>query len=234
MSKTVGFACNIKPAWLDKAMQLKIDGLNEQDYRNELNKYLSFEIDSPTRLRKTREILMNVWFYENDNMTEIRNEAIRIIQKRPEDAIPIHICLIYMAYAVVADVCSIIGRMFEYSDEIGNAAIKEKLFDAWGERGTLETTARRVSLTLKDFGVLTAPSKFRYRLKKVPVFNADTTAFLLWIAMKLDGKSYYTFPELNEFYTLFPFEYTIQKESILSDEKFIATNYNGELTVGVN
>lgn len=233
MAKTVGFACNIKPAWLDKAMQLKKDGLDEQTYRKALNEYLSFEIDSPTRLRKTREILMNVWFYESDEITPVRCDAIKVLEKHPEDSIAIHLCMLYMAYAVVADICSIIGRMFEYSDEISNSTIKSKLFDAWGERGTLETTARRVSLTLKDMGTLSAPSKFRYTLQKKTIHNTETADFIIWVAMLLDGKSYYTFPELHEFYTLFPFEYSINKEAILSDNRFISSNYNGELTIGV-
>lgn len=58
MAKTVGFACSIKLQWLNKAVQLLHENLNETDYKAALNEYLSFEIDSPTRLRKTREILI--------------------------------------------------------------------------------------------------------------------------------------------------------------------------------
>jgi hypothetical protein len=32
--------------------------------------------------------------------------------------------------------------------------IRQKLYDEWGERGSLEATTRRVTLTLKELGLL--------------------------------------------------------------------------------
>ena len=62
MAKTVGFACSIKLQWIKRTIQLLEEGHDKESFKKELNDYLSFEIEGPTRLRKTREILMNMWY----------------------------------------------------------------------------------------------------------------------------------------------------------------------------
>ena len=74
MGKMVGLSRNLKMAWLNKAVELLSENLPEQDYKDRLNEYLSFEIKSPTNLRKTREILMNLWYYENPETESLRTQ----------------------------------------------------------------------------------------------------------------------------------------------------------------
>jgi len=233
MAKTVGYACSIKLQWLNKAFQLLSENLDETSCKEQLNEYLSYEIDSPTRLRKTREILMNVWVYESKEITSIRKEAISLLTKYPDYAAAINLCLIYLAYPVVADICKFMGRLFEFQDEVTNAMLKQKLYDEWGERGTLETTTRRITLTLKDMDILTCESKTRYRLKRQIIKNEKVVNFLLSISMRIDGKSYYTFSDIKEFSLLFPFDFQTNKEQLMADERFMINNFGGELTVAL-
>lgn len=233
MAKTVGFACSIKLQWLNKAVQLLHENLNEADYKNALNEYLSFEIESPTRLRKTREILMNIWRYDSEEITPIRKQAIDLIEKYPDDAVAIHLCLMYLAYPVVSDVGKFMGRLFEFQDEITNTVLRQKLYDEWGERGTLETTTRRVTLTFKELGILDCASKTRYVLKKQSITKEPVVNFVLRVAMKVDGNSYYPFSELGAFSLLFPFSYKVTKEQLMADDNFTITNFGGELTAAL-
>ena len=233
MAKTVGYACSIRLQWLIKAIQLLEENLDEVAYKQELNEYLSFEIDSPTRLRKTREILMNIWYYDDEIINPFRKEALELIDKYPDYIVPINLCLIYLAYPVVADICKFMGRIFEYHDEVTNATLKQKLYDAWGERGTLETTSRRVTLTLKELGIITDATRTRYKLNKTTITNPAVVSFVLAVAMQIDGNSYYTFNELKEFDVLFPYDFTISKEQLLVDPRFISTHFGGEMTLAV-
>ena len=84
MAKMVGYACNIKLQWLNHAVAMLDENLTEAEYKEKMNEYLSFEIDSPTRLRKTREILMNVWYYDSEEITPIRQEALKLMKAHPE------------------------------------------------------------------------------------------------------------------------------------------------------
>lgn len=233
MAKMVGYACSIRMPWLKKAMDMLNENLDEAAYKQELNEYLSFEVDSPTRLRKTREILMNIWYYESEELVPFRKEALKLIDKYPDYFEAINLCLLYLAYPVVADICKFMGRIFEYNDEVTNATLKQKLYDAWGERGTLETTSRRVTLTLKELNILDNNSRTRYTVNKKEILPTSVINFLLAVAMKIDGNSYYVFTELTEFNILFPFEFQISKEALLTDERFVTTHFDGELTIAL-
>ena len=69
----VGLSRNLKLPWLNKAAELCSSDLTEQEIKDQLNEYLSYEITSPTNLRKTREILMKLWFYipEGDDSVQV-------------------------------------------------------------------------------------------------------------------------------------------------------------------
>lgn len=234
MAKTVGYACSIRLQWIKEAIKLLDENLDEATYKQQINEYLAFEIDGPTRLRKTREILMKIWYYDEDSvLSTFRKEALELINKDPDCIVPISMCLIYLAYPVVADVCRFMGRIFEYHDEITNATLKQKLYDAWGERGSLEATCRRVTLTLKELGILSDATRTRYTLNKTTIINPKVISFMLATAMQIDGNSYYSFNELYEFDLLFPYEYTVSKEQILTDPHFTSMHFGGEMTIAL-
>lgn len=231
MAKMVGYACNVKRQWLNFAVKLLKENYTEKEYKEKLNEYLSFEIDSPTRLRKTREIIMRTWFYDSDEISELRKNALSLIDNYPEYDIIFHYCLLCMAYPVFADICRIMGRLFEYNDELTNTMINKKLYDEWGERGTLQTTARRVTLTLKDLDLLCCVSKTRYRTKNLNINNGEVAKFALIAGMKLEKSAYYTLSSIANLEILFPFVYKISKETIYEDSRFSLSTFNGETSI---
>ena len=123
----VGLSRNLKLQWLNKVVELVSEGLTEQEIKDQLNEYLSFEIESPTNIRKTREILMNIWVYENDYSGKIRCSALELIRSYPEYSTPIHWCMMLATYPVFTDMCKLIGKMAEFQDEITLAQLKQKL-----------------------------------------------------------------------------------------------------------
>ena len=79
MAKMVGLSRNLKLQWLNKVVELILEDLKEEEIKEQLNEYLSFEIESPTNNRKTREILMKIWVYDNDYSDKIRATALSAI-----------------------------------------------------------------------------------------------------------------------------------------------------------
>lgn len=79
MAKTVGLSRNIKMQWLNKAVALLDDNLEEAEYKSALNEYLGYEIGSAINIRKTREILMHLWFYKDAETDDIRELALSLI-----------------------------------------------------------------------------------------------------------------------------------------------------------
>lgn len=110
MAKMVGLSRNLKLSWLNEVARLYVEGLDENEIKDRLNEYLSFEITSPTNIRKTREILMNIWVYENDYTAALRDEALRLFQTDSDYALPVHWCMMLAAYPVFQDMCRLIGR----------------------------------------------------------------------------------------------------------------------------
>lgn len=125
MGKMVGLSRNLKMTWLNKAVELLSENLPEQEYKDKLNEYLSFEIKSPTNLRKTREILMNLWYYENPQTEFLRTQARALIEKDSDNSLAAHWCIILDTYPIFVDVSRIIGKLSEFEEEFTLQQLKQ-------------------------------------------------------------------------------------------------------------
>ena len=233
MAKMVGLSRKLRLPWLKYTVDLVATGMEESEIKDKINEYLSFEIQSPTVLRKTREILMNIWVYENQYTLDLKDEAIRLLKKYPEYAVCINWCMMLAAYPVFIDMCKLIGKMSEFEDEITLAQLKNKLFDEWGERATLYHSIDKLIATLKELEVLHCDKPGKYHINKTVVNNEEVSKFMLLAVMKIDDSGYYSFQELNALVYLFPFIYSVEKETILSDKRFSISSFGGELSVSL-
>lgn len=235
MAKAIGLSRRIKLQWMNKAVDLIGENLTEEEYKAKMNEYLSFEIESPTVLRKTREILMRVWFYEYDeSVTTIRKDALDLIKRYPDYDVVIHWCMLLVVYPVFVDLSRLMGRMAEFNDVITLSRLKQKLYDEWGERSTLYHSIDKIIATVKELGMITSDKPGNYMIVKHTVTKHDIVNFMIRVTMKVDGNSYYSFTDLNTFYILYPFEYTVSKEELMSDSNYVVTNFGGELAIALN
>lgn len=234
MAKMVGLSRTIKLPWLNKAAQLYQEHLPLEEYKAQMNEYLSFEIESAIVLRKTREILMNVWYYDTDPfITDLRKDAIKLLDRYPDEAVPIHWCLLLLAYPVLIDMSKLMGRLFEFSDTITVKQIKQKLFDEWGERATLLHTTDKILATMKELSVISNVKVGTYTIQKHKIKADAVTTIVIQTALKTNNSSYCNFGELTDFNVMFPFEYTVSKEQLMADERFTLTTFGGEMTVAL-
>ena len=228
MAKMVDLSRNIKLPWLQYTADLVSEGLSDAEIKEKINEYLGFEIKSPTNLRKTREILMNIWVYPNDYSSQLRNEAVELIESVPEYAVCINWCMMLAAYPVFMDLCKLIGKMSEFQDEITLSQLKAKLFDEWGERSTLYHSIDKLIATLKEFGVLSCEKPGKYHIERLQIKDKRICMFMAYAMMNIDDSGYYSFQELNNSVYFFPFEYHVEKENILEDDRFTTSNFGGE------
>lgn len=234
MAKMVGLSRNLKLQWLNKTVELVLEGLKDVEIKEQLNEYLSFEIESPTNIRKTREILMNIWVYENDYTDKIKETALNLIRIYPEYSMPIHWCMMLAAYPVFDDMCKLIGKMAEFQDEITLAQLKQKLFDEWGERTTLYHSIDKLMATLKALEALSCQKPGKYHVNTHKINNSEVVSFMVYAMMLVDDSGYYTFTEINSSTYLFPFEYKLEKETLFEDSRFAMNNFGGELSISLN
>lgn len=234
MAKMVGLSRNLKLQWLNKTVELVLEGGKDAEIKEQLNEYLSFEIESPTNIRKTRDILMNIWVYENDYTDKIKATALDLIRRYPEYSMPIHWCMMLAAYLVFDDMCKLIGKIAEFQEEITLAQLKQKLFDAWGERSTLYHSIDKLMATLKALEVLSCKKPGKYHVSTHKINNLEVVSFMVYVMMLVDNRGYYTFDEINSSAYLFPFDYILEKETLFEDSRFAMNNFGGELSISLN
>lgn len=138
-----------------------------------------------------------------------------------------------LAYPVFYDVGKLMGKMFEFQDEITTNQIREKLFDEYGERGIIDFHTPKLITTMREIGGVVSETRGRQAKAEISVENSEIICFMTEVAMKLAGRSYYTFSELTEFPFMFPFSYRVAKELVLQNERFVTTNFGGELSVSL-
>lgn len=234
MAKAIGLSRKIKLQWLNKAVELLGENLAEEEYKAKMNEYLSFEIESPTVLRKTREILMRVWFYEDDaDVTAIRKDALKLIRMYPDCDVEIHWCMLLVVYPVFADVARLMGRLVDYNAVITMYQLKQKLYDEWGERTTLYHSVDKIIATIKELGVITTYKRGTYSIVERKVKEPNVVGFLIRVAMHVDNNSYYSFTDLDTFDLLFPFEYKVSKEQLMEDSSFVVTRFGSDTSITI-
>lgn len=233
MGKMVGLSRNLKMTWLNKAVELLSEDLPETEYKDKLNEYLSFEIKSTTNLRKTREILMNLWYYENPEIQALRTQARSLIEKDQDNSLAAHWCVILATYPIFVDVSRIIGKLSEFEDEFTLRQLKQKIFDEWGERATLFHSIDKIIATMKAIGALKAEKPGRYTIVKHEVRDDKVNALLASAGMTVEDKGNFTLQELRGMSYMFPFKYQIEREMLMMNDTFTITNIGGEMMVSL-
>lgn len=229
MAKMVGMNVVIKQGWTKKAVALLDEQLTEEQFKAILNEHLSFEIDSAINLRKAREILMRVWFRETEGVERLQAEGRALAVKYPDQLAAINWCMTALVFPAFADIARLMGKMFEFQDVITTTQIKQKMFDEWGETGTLQTVVEKIVGTMREIGGIISEKIGRQEPASIHVNNEEVISFMLRVAMTLDGSSYYTVSSLTEFPFLFPFEYRMTKEQLMQDERFTLSTFDAAL-----
>lgn len=234
MAKTVGLSRSIKLQWLNKTVQMLDEQLPEPEFKKELNEYLSFEITSETVLRKTREILMRIWYYSDPDIDPYRDLGRKLISKHPDYAMCIHWCIMLLVYPVFTDLSRMVGRTAELQDQIVLTQLKKRLFDEWGERTTLYHSIDKIFATMKYMGAIRSEGAGRYSIVEHQIKDDDVVGFIIWSALALEEGGYSAYSELNHLTYMFPFVFTVSKEQLCSDKRFILSSFGGEQTVSLS
>lgn len=232
MSKIIGMSRNLKLEWLNQVASLYISGKTEAEIKESLNDYLSYEIKSPTNLRKTREILMNIWVRDLENIKEAKECSIRLFNTgKRENVLLAHWSLMILAYPVFADICCTIGKMNSKMFNITNKEIKNKMFDVWGERSTLFHSIDKNISTLKDIGVLTVLPKNQYGIEKYNIKDENGPVLIAYTLTCLKNQLYLSVDELKNNPIFFPFEYDVTLSILEESRFFVFDKFGGEVVV---
>lgn len=233
MAKIIGWHRAIKLEWLNKTAELVRQGHDEKTIRAELQDYLSYEIDSPVILKNARTILLQTWVYTPVEHHAIRKEALALIEKGEIDAFAGHWSMLLVTYPVFADVCGLIGKSSNIQDTFSTVWLKEKLFEIWGERGTLVYSVGKTLQSLRNFGVIENVKTGVFTIKKQELTSQKAIDVLLMAILLLKEKAYYEISELSCVPKLFPFIFDVSYESLHNSDVFKLNNFGGKIVLTV-
>jgi hypothetical protein len=228
MSKVVGLSRAIKQEWLNKTAEYVIQGYDEASIKEKLNEYLAFEIGSPTNLRKTREILLNVWVKPVALVPETYSRAIQAYKSDRSNKLALSWAMLLFTYPVFSDVTGLIGKISNVQDTFTTSWLREKLHEEWGERSTLLHTCDKILQTLKYLGAIERVKTGTYRIRRYKISDEQTIIVLLMSLLVLERKAYYEIPELSRIPLFFPFEFSVSMEWLHNSPDFTLENFGGK------
>ena len=232
MAKTVGLSRALKIEWLNKVVNLVNEGMASENIKEALNDYISFEISSPDNIRKSRDILMNLWVYpfKDEKANLIRKQALDAIKNGNEDKLVMHWCMLLLYYPVFVDVTGMIGKLSTMQDSFSLAWLKDKMFEEWGERTTLFHSLDKIMQTLRQIGAVDSKNGV-YTVNHYEIKDVETKKILLKTILALKMQAYYEPAELAKVSQMFPFEYTVDTVLIFGTQDFEMGNFGGSPVV---
>jgi hypothetical protein len=228
MSKIVGLSRALTQDWLNKTVEFVLQGDDEATIKKKLNEYLSFEIGSPTNLRKTREILLNVWVKPVALAPETYSRAIQAYKSDRSNKLALSWAMILLAYPVFSDATGLIGKISNVQDTFTTSWLREKLHEEWGERSTLLHTCNKILQTLKYLGAIESLKTGTYRVRRYKISDEQTIIVLLMNLLVLERKAYYEIPELSRIPLFFPFEFSVPMEWLHNSPDFTLESFGGK------
>lgn len=232
MSKIIGMSRNINLEWLNETASLVLVDKSEAEIKEALNEYLSFSITSPTNLRKTREILMNIWARTSEENICIKELALELFNTNKEaNKLIAHWCMMLLAYPVFGDIVTVIGKMADKQFDITTTQLKNRMFDVWGERSTLYHSIDKNIRTLKDLGVLGTIKTGLYDVKKRKIENDKAVILIVATLLNMKDKLYMRLDELENAYEFYPFKYDVDLESLQISKLFSFEKFGGEIAI---
>lgn len=234
MSKQVGMSRNISLDYLDKTIELM---KNEDDFekiREDLREYIGLYIDDNTNIRKTANILSNIWLEDDEENRNIKGYARKIVKSNNANLkLVAHWCMMLITYKVFEDIASVVGKLEYMQVEITSRFIREKMTDMWGERPTLIHAIPKNIRTMRDINVLEPVKHGVYKVKKHRVNDERAIILIVATLIHLKDKLYLSLDELMGDSLMFPFDYSFDVGVLEESNMFSFDRFGGELAISL-
>lgn len=204
MAEQVGLARNFTLEWLDAAADCQMLGKDKAEAHEYLDSIISQKIQSKDNIRKTRTIMLNLWY---SNEPWIMHESIAACRDvTRNERLPLHWALLLAYYPVFFDLCSVIGSLLEYRNTVTLQQIKSRIFEKWSARTTLEHSLSKNMQSLKDVGAM-VPQQIAgaYTAANYTVDSKRIVYVLVDSILKNEQREYMTWEEIIHHPALFPF-----------------------------
>ena len=109
---------------------------------------------------KTLTVLARIWLKVPPEAIELRDAAAAALTTfGPADRAAVHWGMCELAYPFYLDAAGIVGRAVSLHDEVTLSAVRSRLTDRWGARGTMPPASQRLLQMWARWGVLASAAE---------------------------------------------------------------------------
>ncbi len=219
MDKGVGFNRNIKLEWLDATAAFCTETNDPVEIRTHLQPVLAQDRTGKDAIRKSIDILINIWFKSKELAPELHNQALNYFQttQDPDDRLWLHYGLTMLYYPFFRQCVTAVGQLSRYGDAITNRAVIKRMVAEMGHLGSLERSSQRVVASLRDWGILMESEKrfvYQVQYQKLVASSLSLEAWLLACTLTAHPVQEMPFADLLHLPALFPFRFTITAHAL--------------------
>lgn len=226
MDKGIGFNRNIKLAWLDAVAAFCTELSDAAEIRDRLEPIIQQEISSPTNIRKSVDILLNIWFKSNGDSPHLREEALAYYRESAvvSDRLWLHYGLTLVTYPFFSDVVDVIGQIGRYEESIRSAAVKKRVIAELGQLGSLDEAVSRIIFSLRDWGILTNAEQHNAYVPQYGILTTNNSRLETWLlscALQAHAAEELPLSDLLRLPMLFPFRFTVSVRDLRQTPKLV-------------
>jgi len=208
---TIGFRRNVYLVWLEYAAHLVAQGEAPARIRTRLDAMVSDTVASGVNRRQTVDSLMNIWVHTARQEANLHARAVELYSSLPAqvDRVVLHYGLALMAYPFFRQACALMGETLRFGAPVSTATLQQRLPASLGNLGALHDACKRVTFSLRDWGLLVdADRRYTYTVAtpRPTPSTPELTAWLLAAALHAHPSQSLAFDDLLSLPELFPFE----------------------------
>ena len=203
MAERIGLSKNVKLEWMELAANQHMVGKTQNEAMLVIDEKIHESITCQANVRTIRAILMNMWLKNQDWFLDAATKVFTSVS--PSERIAIHWALLLKRYPVFFDLCTVIGGLFAFRDEITLGQIRTRIFEKWGARDTLQNCLSKNIQMFKELkSIIAAGAPGAYNRNTMTLNNGSIMQLLCAAIIERSGKQYMTWEELIQHPALFP------------------------------
>jgi len=207
----IGFRRNIYLDWLEETASLFCMEKDVQEIRMRLGHKLASSLASDPNRRMAIDILVNIWGPTEATPGFLRSQALALFQTttRRDDHILLHYGMTLMAYSFFRRGVVAIGQRLRFQPSVRTGDVREALLAQVGNLGAVKDAAKRITFSLRNWGLLVDAGKRYHYTVREPRLRASSEALECWlVAAALQAHPAESLPldDLLNLPELFPFE----------------------------
>lgn len=221
---TVGFDRFVTLEWMNYALDLALLGQPPEVLRS----WLSSQITGPDAIRKTYNVLSNLWLIPYPQTQQLRQKGIELAQQVTlEERLVLHWGMALANFALFRTTTQLMGRLMRLQGDFRSQEIISRVLEQYSNANTAGRAAGRIIQSVATWGVISNKGG-RYRLTTVhEVLNPSLTEWLMEAVLLTHNKQHQLMVDLLRTNELFPFDVSNQGAVVLHKSNHFIVSREG-------